>query len=396
MKRYFPVVLLFCLLMAMTGCGSQIPPTDLHTHEHDVTPSAATEAPHVHNEESIPTGGGQIISGQADPFQLGVLSIILETAGFEIIADQVSQNNSVEPGQLAVFVRVRKLILNTTWPPELQGQAQGMLSILDDFIASAEAAEMNHTAEHLEEFMTSEHGLAHETGHFLESASTSSEQPSAFNISVAQYLLDSSGFHEMTVTLGQQKVIQPEYRTKVQNIQWLLNLTVWPAELSEQANAFTMTLEGFKSLLDEENIEAAITTAQEVHEQQHDLSHEISHWLEHADKNQTESNSFELSLAQYEMDMAGFHEISSAIVKNKSIEPGYFPVTHGAWSILSQVGWPAAVKEMADPFVASLADFASALESGDVDRAVELADGIHDGQHELSGVIDEFLESRVH
>ena len=102
----------------------------------------------------------------------------------------------------------------------------------------------------------------------------------SFNISVAQYIMDSAGFHEMATALSETQVIDPEYLSTVNGVNKVLGQAVWPPELNDQAQAFTGLLGDFAAALEADNVTDSIELSETVHDAQHELSHSIDHWLE--------------------------------------------------------------------------------------------------------------------
>lgn len=376
MKNFFVSVFLITFILSSASCGAKVPETDLHSHDHE----SSTSTEH------------HLISGKGIPYQLQVLSLILDSAGFEEIQKKATEAHKLEPSQVSAFVRTRKLITQTTWPEALHTQARSAMGAMDEFITSAEQNEVDDALDHLNIFLEAENNLLHDTNHWLEDAQLTDIQPSAFDLRVTQYYMDSAGFHEIAVNLEQKKNIKPDYLPAILRIQALISHTAWPSDLSGQSQSFNTLLGDFVASLETSNLDSAIDAARKAHDAQHDLSHEIDHWVEQKAKHETETDSFEISLAQYFMDTAGFHGMSTEINKTQRIEAGYYPAVYGTWSVLSQVIWPIELEQKAEPFVATLKDLSTAIEENNTGKVVELMEIIHDGQHDLSESIDQFFE----
>jgi uncharacterized protein YoxC len=102
---------------------------------------------------------------------------------------------------------------------------------------------------------------------------------SAFNVAVAQYFLDTAGFHGMDETLNETKTIDASYVSAVNRVKKVLTQTVWPEELQEGATGLIDLLGQFAEALEADNADEAAPLATQVHEAQHDLSHGIDGWL---------------------------------------------------------------------------------------------------------------------
>jgi hypothetical protein len=120
----------------------------------------------------------------------------------------------------------------------------------------------------------------------IESASAQAEghleethQASTFEIAVAQYLLDSTGFHDIDEALNESKRVDPAYLAVVRRVHRLMANTPWPEALSADAQTFLDLLAEFEAALEADDGERAAALAAEVHESQHELSHAIEGWL---------------------------------------------------------------------------------------------------------------------
>ena len=105
---------------------------------------------------------------------------------------------------------------------------------------------------------------------------------------------------------------------------------------------------------------------------------------------------FDVSVAQYFMDTAGFHGIAETLAETKTIDPTYLSTVNRVKKVLTQATWPAELDEQAQDFIKSLEKFAAALEADNVAEAIEDADTVHDAQHELSHAIDSWLGEHAH
>jgi hypothetical protein len=100
-----------------------------------------------------------------------------------------------------------------------------------------------------------------------------------FEVALAQYVMDSAGFHGMDETLNETKTVDPGYRSVVLRVRKVVLQTAWPTELADQATAFAETLEAFAEALEADDGEQSATLATEAHEVQHDFSAAIDGWL---------------------------------------------------------------------------------------------------------------------
>ena len=100
-----------------------------------------------------------------------------------------------------------------------------------------------------------------------------------FNVSVAQYFMDTAGFHDLATVLSDTQKIEASYLSKVTRVGKVLAQTAWPADLREQGLAFGATLDEFAAALEADNVADAVRLSEEVHDAQHEFSHAIDAWL---------------------------------------------------------------------------------------------------------------------
>ena len=101
----------------------------------------------------------------------------------------------------------------------------------------------------------------------------------AFGVAMAQYVMDTAGFHDMDEVLNETKAVDPAYLSAVNRVRKVVAQAPWPEALHEKSESFVNVLDEFAAALDADNGEEAATLATEVHEVQHDFSHAIDDWL---------------------------------------------------------------------------------------------------------------------
>jgi hypothetical protein len=106
-----------------------------------------------------------------------------------------------------------------------------------------------------------------------------SHKASPFEIAMAQYVLDTAGFHAMDEALNETQQVEPAYLSTVRRVQKVLVNTSWPEEIEADAQAFMDLLTQLEAALEADDGEGAASLATEVHDAQHDLSHGIDGWL---------------------------------------------------------------------------------------------------------------------
>lgn len=100
-----------------------------------------------------------------------------------------------------------------------------------------------------------------------------------FDMAVAQYVMDTAGFHGMAETLAETKIVDPAYLSTVNRVKVVLASAPWPETLTQQGETFVALLGELAVALEADNGEEAARLAEETHAAQHDLSHAIGAWL---------------------------------------------------------------------------------------------------------------------
>lgn len=101
----------------------------------------------------------------------------------------------------------------------------------------------------------------------------------AFAVAVAQYVMDTAGFHAMDEALNENQTIDPAYLSVVKRVRKVVAQAPWPETLHEQSGAFVDLLDELAAALDADNGPEAAALAAEAHAAQHDFTHSIDSWL---------------------------------------------------------------------------------------------------------------------
>ena len=390
MKVLYRVIYLFALVVLLTACGGKAITTEPVVALTEIPMDTSQNATEVPTAIEMPTQ-----TESTDPFELSVAQHIMDAAGFHEIATALSETQTIDPEYFSTITGVSKVLSQTTWPIDLQDQAHAFIDTLTSFGAALEADNVAEAVTLSETVHDAQHELSHEVEHWLGDAQASVDAD-PFDVSTAQYFMDKAGFHEIATALSETQTIAPEYFSTVTGVKIVLSHTTWPSGLNDQAQSFIESLGAFAAALEADNAAEAVELSETVHDAQHELSHEIEHWLGDAQAVTTESSGFDLSVAQYFMDKAGFHGMATALSEIQTIDPDYFSTVSSVQTVLSQVVWPSDLNDQAQAFIESLEAFSAALEADNIADAVESSEIVHDAQHELSHSIDHFLEGQAH
>ena len=100
---------------------------------------------------------------------------------------------------------------------------------------------------------------------------------------------------------------------------------------------------------------------------------------------------FEIAMAQFVLDTAGFHGFAESLAAGDPIDPTALGVVTRVRKILSSTEWPAELHEAVNNFLGTLQDFQASLEVDDAAAATPLAEAVHDEAHQLSEMIDGWM-----
>jgi hypothetical protein len=102
---------------------------------------------------------------------------------------------------------------------------------------------------------------------------------------------------------------------------------------------------------------------------------------------------FQITVATYLMDNAGFHAIDERINQEGVIEAGDAGVVNRVSRLLAVTAWPEKLQAQVDPLRESLTAYAEALANDDVEAAKPLATQVHDLEHDLSHAVAQWVDS---
>jgi ABC-type molybdate transport system permease subunit len=370
MSVFYRLLSAFVVLMLLAGCGSA--PTQMV-----VQPS------------------GDVIAMGVKSFDVSVAQYFLDAAGFHGMSTALSETQIIDPVYLSTVNRVQKVLAHTTWPAELNAGAQAFIKSLGEFAAALEADNVTDAIEISETVHDAQHELSHSIDHWMGGVQASNVEVDPFDVSVVQCFLDSAGFHDMATALSETQTIDPAYLSTVNRVLKVLAQTTWPSELKDGASAFASSLGEFAAALDADNVAGAVELSEKVHDAQHDLSHSIDHWMGEVQAPMAEADPFDISVAQYFLDAAGFHGMATTLSETQSIDSTYLSKVNRVYKVLMHTTWSSELDTEAQALIESLGSFSQALEADNVADAVELSETVHDAQHELSHSIDHWMEEHA-
>ena len=226
------------------------------------------------------TATGPAKAEAADPFDVSVAQMFLDTAGFHGMAETLSDTRKIDTAYLSTVNRVTKVLTQTVWPAALNAEAQTFIGTLGTFAAALTAGDVEAAVTSSDAVHDEQHELSEHINEWTATGPAKAETVDPFDVSVAQMFIDTAGFHGMAETLSNTRKIDTAYLTTVNRVTKVLTQTVWPAALNDEAQAFIGTLNTFGAALTAGDIEGAVELSEAVHDAQHDLSHHIDEWVE--------------------------------------------------------------------------------------------------------------------
>ncbi|MCB0167219.1 MAG: copper chaperone PCu(A)C [Anaerolineae bacterium] len=362
--------------------------------EHDAEASTSTE--HDHDETGDPALA-TASAPQPQVFQVGLATYLLDTAGLHAIDERLNGQGQIEAGDAGLVSRVNQVVAVTDWPADLNPQADQLQSVLtqyadalgnDDLAAAKPLATEAHEAQH---------DLSHAVQSWPGTMEGDSGPDQSFQMAAAAYLLDTAGLHAMDERLNGQGQIEAGDAGVVNRVNRIVAVTDWPADLNPQAEQLQTVLAQYADALSNDDLDTAKRLAAETHQVQHTLSQAIEAWLAntpaHADmmNDNEQSRQFQVTVAAYLMDMAGFHALDERLNDQGQIEAGDAGMVNRVNRVLAVVAWPAELKAQAEQLESVLAQYADALGNDDLDTAQPLATEAHEAQHDLSHAIGSWL-----
>ncbi len=366
-------------------------PTDVPAATATIEPTSVPTSEPTSEPTTEPTT--EVTTEAVDTFAVRVAQYYLDTTGFDEMATAMREANKTDLAFRTRIARIQKVLRQMPLPDDLKSQGEGFNQTL---AALALAFRDNKEAEVIalsSEVAEQAQALSGAIEEWVATNPPNAETVNPFDVALVQYIADSAGFDEMARVLSGTDVMDSAWANPVASIQHLLAETSFPPEVETQASEFDEALGEFVIVLKERNLTDAADASARAHTRQGELSEAIDEWLASNPKNAGEPSLFQISIAQYYLDSAGFHDIAEALADSKTVEPEYLPVVQRVVKLLGQVRWTPELQDEGEAFVGTLNEFAAALREERVDDAIALGDTVHDAQHDLSHAIDEQMSS---
>lgn len=211
-------------------------------------------------------------------FAVAITQFILDSAGFHDMEDTLTNDQAIDANYQYKVSRVKKILENAIMPSDLESQASELIISMGNFQTALATNNLNDSISYAGEAHDAQHELSHEMNDWLESQ-TKGNDVAVYNILLAQFVLDSTGFHDMQDTIESTATIDSTYASKVDRARKVLYFTTWPSSLKTNVETFIDTLVLYNAALSANNVSDATTLSATVHDAQHGLSHAIDEWV---------------------------------------------------------------------------------------------------------------------
>lgn len=381
--RIFSILMLLTLLAACEGTSPTPTLTTAPTEE--VIREIPTELPPT----TTPEPSATFVPVASDAFDVRVAQYLMDTAGFHGLDEALNETKKIETTYPSTVSRVKKIFAQVSWPKTLATPSHALEKALEELSSALEA----DNAEDAAKAATTVHETQHDLSHAIDewAADEQAVDGDAFDVRVAQYLMDAAGLHDIEEALNETKKIETSYPSTVSRVKKIIAQLSWPTELNTPAQALVKALDKLSAALEADNADDAAKAATATHEAQHELSHAIDEWAKTPMIIRT--SPFNIRVGQYLIDTAGLHGIDEALNETKKIETSYLSTVSRVKKIVERSPWPTELAALDQALIKALDELSAALEADDAEAAAKAASAVHEAQHELSHAIDELLGS---
>lgn len=327
----------------------------------------------------------------------------IDSAGFHDMAEDLAQATEINPRYADKVANVLTVVGATVWPDDVQTQLAAMSGDLTALKTALDAGDLEGAQTASEAIHDSQHEFSKAVYAWIGGESgalaSASDHASMISVMAAEDIIDSAGFHDMAEDLAQATEINPRYAGKVGNVLAAMNAAAWPADTQANVDTFRGDLTALKTALDANDLEAAQTAVEAVHDSQHELSKGTFAWLggqhmSHDDMSEPLVAACMLK-AQDLIDATGFHGIAEDLAEATEINPRYAGKIGNALAVVNSMDWPTAVSSEVATVKTDLQAFQSALDANDLEGARAASEAIHDSQHELSKALYAWLATQA-
>lgn len=343
--------------------------------------AAVAEAHHTQHELS-----GQAfawLSGQdAEPGEglLAVVSVlgaqdVVDSAGFHGMSEEIVGASSMEdisPRNVGTLKNALAASRAAAYPEALGEELAAFQADAQALIKALESGELEAAKEVAEAIHASQHSLSSAAFAWLGEQSGASGEglASVLSAMAAQDIIDNTGFHGIQEEIEAASSIEGVNPRTTGNVDRALRASLaasYPEDVHGLA-AFQEAAQALIQALEEGNLEAAKEVAAEVHHTQHELSGQVGEFVQAQDSG----------------------TLSASLISSRDLSTAR--TTH---SIVGAVDWPGALTSDASAFQADLEALIVAMQAGDVGKAAEAGQAIHESQHGLSHSAYHWLGEQV-
>lgn len=373
------LILSLAAAVALTGCGGDdaeepAPPADT---------AAATATP---TEQAVADTG----PSDADLAISALVAIdMIDGAGFHDMAKELAEATEVNPRFAGKVANSNAVVQRTEWDDSLQALATALQDELTAFEAALRAGDLETSRTIAEAVHDAQHDLSVETYAYLAKArpvGADDGDASLVSLIAAIDVIDSGGFHDMAKTLAEATEVNPRFAGTTEKALTAAKLAGWGSDLRAEGERVTADLNALLVALKSEDVKASAEAAEAVHDSQHDASKATYAWLatnhpgmSHASDVLATACSFKAVDA---VDSVGFHDMAKELAEATEINPRYAGKVANALAVVSfDAGSDA---EGLNHMSEVMTELHEALVAGDLEAARQLAEEVHDAQHDFS------------
>jgi hypothetical protein len=314
---------------------------------------------------------------------------MIDGAAFHDMAKELAEATEINPRLAGKVANSAAVVKKTTWEVSLQALATGLADELSALEAALRAGDLETARTAAEAVHDAQHDLSVETYAWLATVKpVGAEERDAAVVSIiaAIDVIDSAGFHGMAKDLAEATEVNPRLAGTTEKALVAANLAGWGSDLRAEADRLKADLNALLVALKAGDLETARSAAEAIHDSQHDASKATYAWLATNHAGMAHTNEVLASACSLKavdaVDSVGFHDMAKELAEATEINPRLAGSVANALAVVSFDGGPNAdgLNHMSEAMTA----LHDALVAGDLESARELAEEVHDAQHDFS------------
>jgi uncharacterized cupredoxin-like copper-binding protein len=312
-----------------------------------------------------------------------------DTAGFHGMGEEIETAGEVTNRQIRAVNNVLTTMTLPEWNEELEHGAFEMIEALQELKAAMESGDVELVTAAVAFVHEAQHHFSPEVYEWVAAQELQTDADAAILVTglAAVDIVDAAGFHGIAEDLAKATEVNTRLAGRVRNVQAAVEAAVWPADLQANVDAFVAALESLHEATETEDLDAARTAADEVHDVQHGFSGGWYDWLAANHASIDHSNPLVARAAGIKVinaiDGFGLHGIATELENATEVSPRLARNVENLIAVMNGDHFgPAA--DSGEQLRADLQALQEALAAEDLGAAHEAADAAHEVQHDLS------------